>query len=81
MILRSQQIVDLFRINRGLDELEGHQEKDTPLAEDVNGGFFLFLAQRQRCGTAEVGLPERSERETLPAVATTVLCVPSMGTL
>ena len=46
MILRTQQIVDLFRINRGLDELKGHQEKDTPLAEDVNGGFFLFLAQR-----------------------------------
>ncbi len=49
MILHSQQIVDLFRINRGLDELEGHQEKDTPLAEDVNGGFFLFLAQRLMC--------------------------------
>ena len=29
--------------------------------------------QRQRCGTAEIGLPERSERGTLPAVATTVL--------
>ena len=32
-----------------------------------------FLVERQRCGTAERGLPERSERRTLPAVATTVL--------
>ena len=32
-----------------------------------------ILVQRQKCGTAEIGRPERSERETLPAVATTVL--------
>jgi hypothetical protein len=31
------------------------------------------LGERQRCGTAEIERPERSERETLPAVATTVL--------
>jgi hypothetical protein len=30
-------------------------------------------AQRQKCGTAENGRPERSERGTLSAVATTVL--------
>jgi hypothetical protein len=31
--------------------------------------------QRQTCGTAEIGFPERSEQETLPAVATTdLLC-------
>jgi hypothetical protein len=33
----------------------------------------IFSTQHQRCGTAEVGLAERSERETLSAVATTVL--------
>ena len=50
-------------------------------------GFCCFLvqkssslhhsssAQRQRCGTAGGRQPERSERRTLPAVATTVLFV------
>ena len=32
-----------------------------------------IFSERQRCGTAEIGLPERSERKTLSAVATTVL--------
>ena len=32
-----------------------------------------FLSQRQKCGTAEVERPERSERGTSSAVATTVL--------
>ena len=35
--------------------------------------FSYFFIERQRCGTAEIGLSERSERGTLPAVATTVL--------
>jgi hypothetical protein len=30
-------------------------------------------AQRQKCGTAEIGRPERSELEALSAVATTDL--------
>ena len=33
----------------------------------------FYFTERQKCGTAEIGRPERSERETLPAVATTVL--------
>ena len=41
---------------------------------DTRGSAFLeFLSERQKCGTAEFGRPERSERETLPAVATTDL--------
>lgn len=36
-------------------------------------GSSSFLAERQRCGAAEAGRPERSERGTLSAVATTVL--------
>lgn len=36
-------------------------------------GILFDSSQRQRCGTAEIELPERSERGTLPAVATTVL--------
>jgi hypothetical protein len=32
-----------------------------------------LLAEYQKCGTAEINRPERSERGTLPAVATTVL--------
>ena len=33
----------------------------------------MFSAERKKCGTAEKRRPERSERETLPAVATTGL--------
>ena len=32
-----------------------------------------FVAERQKCGTAEIGRPERSEREMFPSVTTTVL--------
>jgi hypothetical protein len=35
--------------------------------------LLLSFAERQKGGTAEKGRPERSELETLPAVATTVL--------
>ena len=38
----------------------------------------VILAERQRCGTAEIGCPERSERGTLPAAATTVLFAVSL---
>jgi heme/copper-type cytochrome/quinol oxidase subunit 3 len=33
----------------------------------------FLIYKTSRCGTAEIELPERSERGTLPAVATTVL--------
>ena len=44
---------------------------------DVFWVVFIILEEvfieRQKCGTAEIGRPERSERGTLSAVATTVL--------
>jgi hypothetical protein len=43
MFLRTQQVVDLIGINRGLNELEVHAAQYTPLAEHVNGGFLLFF--------------------------------------
>jgi hypothetical protein len=42
MFLRTQQVVDLIGINRGLYELEVHAAQDTPMAENVNGVFLLF---------------------------------------
>ncbi len=56
-----------------------HLMMETPEANLVEGmkwlqnTFTRRFNTKQRCGTAEIGLPERSERETLPAVATTVL--------
>ena len=40
-----------------------------------------FVIERLKCGTAGFWRPERSELAALSAVATTDLCVPSMGTL
>ena len=37
-----------------------------------------FSGERQKCGTAEDERPERSETETLPDVATTVLLASSL---
>jgi len=42
MFLRTQQVVDLVGINRGLNELEVHEGEDTSLAESVNGVFFIL---------------------------------------
>lgn len=48
--------------------------------DSFNQGFSVsvhsecyFLANVQKCGTAEIERPERSEQGTLPAVATTDL--------
>jgi hypothetical protein len=51
MFLRTQQVVDLIGINRGLYELEVHAAQDTPMAENVNGVFLLF------CTTFDVMSP------------------------
>jgi hypothetical protein len=51
------------------------------LRDSIAFGISI-IAKRQKCGTAEIGRPERSERGTLPAVATTALFavfISSMG--
>lgn len=53
MFLRTQQVVDLIGINRGLYELEVHAAQDTPMAENVNGVFLLF------CTTSSPPTPAR----------------------
>jgi hypothetical protein len=51
-------------------------QSEKPRSKALNSNditAYLLWSERQKCGTAEIGRPERSERETLPAVATTVL--------
>ena len=60
--------LEFFRIKKIAGKLNA---AITPIIE--RSKIVIISAERQKCGTAEFGRPERSERETLPAVATTDL--------